>query len=65
MLNERWSFSGAATAVTSGAGAFLPGGLLADAQKATVDGWWGPPSDQPHRLLVPVLRMSLQSTTAE
>jgi hypothetical protein len=55
VLEERWSFGGAVTAVTSGAGAFLPGGLLADAQKAVADGWWRPPSDQPHGVFVPRL----------
>jgi hypothetical protein len=53
--NERWSFGGEATAVTSGAAAFLPGGLLVDARKAMVDGWWRPPPDRPHGLLVPGL----------
>jgi hypothetical protein len=37
MLGERRSFGGAVTAVTSGAAAFLPGVLLADAQKAVVE----------------------------
>jgi hypothetical protein len=55
VLGDRWSFGGAATAVASGAAAFLPGVLLADAQQAVVHGWWRPPSGRPRGLLVPGL----------
>jgi hypothetical protein len=55
VLDERWSFGGAVTAVTSGAAAFLPAQALADAEKAVADGWWRPPGGQPHGLLVPGL----------
>jgi hypothetical protein len=55
VLGERWSFGAAATAVASGAAAFLPGVLLADARQAVLDGWWRPPAGRPPGLLVPKL----------
>jgi hypothetical protein len=55
MLGERWSFGGAATAVASGAAAFLPRVLLADADQAVVLGWWRPSAGRPAGLLVPGL----------
>ena len=55
VLDQRWSFGGADSAVTSGDGTFLPGWLLVSSQKAVADGWWRPSGEQHRTLPVPLL----------